>query len=111
MNKNIRHNVGDRVMATRSSTSPYSQPAKEGEIYRVLDTTYCPKCGIQKINTCGRLKNVGELYPAETTICSDCKTLFANNGFHWTNSYLFVKPDHIESEIQEALENVILQQL
>jgi hypothetical protein len=97
MNKNIRHKIGDRVVALTNPPSDRSQFRVKGQIYKVVDVSYCSKCGNQTIN-------IGQQTNCVNFEC-DCGFTSPTNGLHWTNSYLFVKVDDIEDTLTEAINN------
>lgn len=98
MNKNIRHNIGDKVVSLTNQSSSLSQPRIKGHIYNVYSIKYCPTCGTQMINI-GYKTNL--LYVS----CSDCKHTQENDGLHWTISPLFAKVDDLENTLNECVEN------
>jgi hypothetical protein len=96
MNKNIRHYIGDKVVALTNPATDISQFRVKGQIYEVMDAAYCPKCGKQAIN-------IGQKTSLTKTICNTCGTLRDNYGLYWTGSELFVKVDDIEELLTEAI--------
>lgn len=98
MEKLIRHNIGDKVIALNDSPNEFCQFRVKGNIYTVLDTHYCSKCGIQSIN-------IGTQLSGDFTACYDCKHAYDSENKKWTISRLFVKVDDIEELLTEAISN------
>ena len=94
MNENIRHKVGDRVIALTDPFNEFSQPRKKGQIYTVKAVAYCPKCGAQKVN-------IGHASIYKMIECG-CGCVTETNGLRWTNSFHFAPID--EATLQSAIE-------
>jgi hypothetical protein len=95
--KNVRHNVGDKVIAL-NSTPPSDfllQKRIKGKVYEILDVLYCSKCGIQSVNiTTDR---------EEMDVECDCGHIGSTEKC-WTYSWLFTKPEELEGLLNEAVE-------
>jgi len=94
MNKNIRHKIGDNVVALTDPENEECQPRKKGHVYTVFDVAYCPKCGVQEIN-------IGPHTNSAYTLC-DCGGRHDTRGLFWTHSCLFAPID--EATMQSAIE-------
>lgn len=99
MNNNVRHSVGDMVVALDSTPNLFAQPREKGKIYMVKDISYCSKCGIQAINI-GFYLDYSKF--TDNATCTCCGTKRKCNGKHWTLSYRFAPIS--ESTLQSAVE-------
>ena len=93
--KNIRHNIGDRVIALTSNPDSSYQPRKKGDIITVLDTMYCCRCGVQAIN-------FTNILPYSTTCDCECGHEDTTTKY-WTYSHLFAKID--EDTLNQLVED------
>ena len=98
MNKNIRHNIGDKVVALDNTPNENAQFRVKGNVYIVQDISYCRKCGQQTIN-------IGQTTTNKHTNCYECKTDSESYNKFWTLSYKFIKVDDIEEILTEAINN------
>lgn len=98
MNNNVRHSVGDIVVALDSAPNYNCQPRKKGNIYIVEDVIYCYKCGVQSINT-GYFLDLSKLSNYITCTCGTEKQC---NGKHWTLSDRFAPLT--DTSLQQAVE-------
>ena len=94
--KNVRHNVGDKVVALTSNSSPRSQTRVAGQTYVVKDVTYCQKCGMQAIN-------IGQSTYIPFIDCT-CGHEQPTRGKHWTDSPLFAPLQEIDNLMASAIE-------
>ncbi len=93
---NVRHEVGDKVIALTNPKTANSQPRKKGQIYIVKAIKYCPYCGIQAINIGQQTTNI-------IVVCK-CGKQQNTTGLKWTQSHHFVKPQELKAKIEEAVE-------
>lgn len=93
----IKHKVGDKVIALNSSGSDdrYQKRIK-GEIYTIHDVIYCSKCGVQ-------LVNIGEKSNRTENRCS-CGKVNSSFNLKWTFSSLFIPIDEQYLSIMEDTE-------
>lgn len=83
MNNNVRHSVGDKVVALVSSPNCFLyQPLIKGKIYIVEDVLYCSACGSQKVNFGYYIDKTKVSNQLECT----CGNGINNNNKHWSNS-------------------------
>lgn len=96
MKEIIRHNVGDKVIALKSSTNEREQLRIKGKLYTVKATKFCSKCGTQVIN----------IGPKTSRLYVDCfcNSIFDTDGNEWTVSKHFAKPEKLQAKIEEAVE-------
>ncbi len=86
--ENVRHAVGDKVVALSDTPNAICQTRKKGSIYTVYDTTFCSKCGIQSIN-------LANTTAAAFCECGLCGKMNASEGLEWTRSDQFAKLDEL----------------
>lgn len=98
MNKNIRHEIGERVIALTTNPDDLHQPRKKGDIVTVQNTMYCIKCGVQCINF---NNNTVPNYMCDEVECN-CGHSQLHNGLYWTDSEHFAKID--EDTLQSLIE-------
>jgi hypothetical protein len=78
----IKHKIGDTVIALDSSIDELQQFRIKGNSYKVLDIRYCAKCGIQVIN----ITIATSAYNHTTCVCGFIST---DSNKWWTKSSLF----------------------
>lgn len=96
---NNRHifKVGEEVIALVTNTEDGCQHKYKGKLYKVLFVRYCGGCGEQLINIGGYSNgNSGYL-----THC--CGFRQASNNIPFTNSTLFIRPEHLEDLMIERV--------
>jgi len=98
MKENIRHNIGDEVIALKSNVTNLQQYRIKGEKYIVKDIMYCSKCGLQMIN-------IGQTTNLLNVKCGECHHTSSTNFLMWTCSKLFIKVDNISEMLEEAIHN------
>lgn len=94
--RNVRHNIGDKVVALSSNNKYHCQNRQAGKIYTVLDTIYCIKCGIQSIN-------IGQYTSNELVECL-CGGVQHAEGKRWTDSHFFAPLQEIDNMMASAIE-------
>jgi hypothetical protein len=81
MNTNVRHSVGDKVVALTNPATKDSQPRKKGNIYIVKAMQFCTQCGIQVIS-------LGCKANYDVASCT-CGNDIEQKGIFWTASKHF----------------------
>lgn len=100
MKADVRHKVGDRVVALSSSNDPYTPEHKRGVIYKVLSVSYCKKCGCQSIG----IGTSSRDYDYTSTMCY-CGFRDHYDGSHELMSFRFAPLDNLSQYISEAEQN------
>jgi hypothetical protein len=102
MNENIRHKIGDRVVALTNPMDDDCQPRIKGHVYVVEAICYCAKCGKQAINIG---QHIDESRYNDETECDCGYSTKENDWLFYTDSELFAKVDDIEETLTEAINN------
>jgi hypothetical protein len=92
-----RFKIDEKVVALSSTPTAYvnrCQPRVKDEVYAVIDSMFCPACGIQLINVSDSPTQ------AEFVLCSCSQVKMSTKGVHWTDSKHF-------APIDEALSNAL----
>lgn len=94
MKNNVRHSVGDKVVALGTGKS-LQQPIIKDNHYTVKAIQYCLKCGLQMVN-------VGFSTNHRTNIDCDCGGSQPHNGLYWSGAYAFAPLT--DASLQQAVE-------
>lgn len=94
MNYNVRHSVGDKVVALGNGKG-LQQPIIKDNHYIVNAIQYCLKCGLQMVN-------VGFTTTHRTDVDCDCGSHQPHKGLYWTGAYAFAPLS--ETSLQHAVE-------
>jgi len=89
--------INEKVVALSSTPVVYAhrcQPRVKDEVYTVVDSMFCPSCGLQLLNVSNSPTN------SEFVLCSCTKVKLLTKGVHWTDSKHF-------APIDEALSNAL----
>lgn len=96
--KNIRHKIGDEVIALNTPPDKRSQQREKGKKYIIQAVSYCGYCGIQLIN-------IGQKIQDDTEIVKcNCDWLQLNQGLKWTAASEFISVNNIEEFKEELIE-------
>jgi hypothetical protein len=93
-----RFKIDEKVVALSSTPAAYinrCQPRVKDEVYAVIDSMFCPVCGIQLINVSDSPTQ------AEFVLCSCSQVKMNTKGVHWTDSKHFAP---IDEALSHALE-------
>ena len=80
--KRIIHKEGQTVIALTNPANQASQQRVKGQLYYIIGTGYCNKCGEQMIN-------INTETPAVDTLECECGYVLGNNNKKWTLSRNF----------------------
>ena len=93
----MKFKIGQKVVALTNPMNNLCQPRIKGNVYIVLDVSYCSKCGVQSINITTNYTHHGEV------LCG-CGNNCPSQGKFWTDSILFAPLDNLEATIAELAE-------
>jgi len=92
----IKHKIGDKVVAITTTENTYSQPRIKGEVYIIKDVHFCSNCGAQYVN-------FGYDVKVSFGKCTTCDASQPTRNLRWTPSNHYINICDIDLLMKSAI--------